>query len=128
MAIAHPPITDPGICIIHTAKGEHIPESLAKVLLPVHAASFHRVCLQAHHPVELHYHNIDEYWWFVAGNPTVTLRTAGGVKKEYRLGPGDLVATVRGVEHTLDADHELVYYEFNSDLAADPGGGGHLIR
>ena len=38
-----------------------------------------------------------------------------------------MVACVRGVEHTLWADHELVYFQFSSVLEGDERR-GHLIR
>ena len=64
--------------------------------------------------VELHYHDFDEYWVFLSGLPTVTLRSASGEIVRQLLGPGDMVACLRGVEHTLWADHELVYLQFSS--------------
>ena len=77
--------------------------------------------------VELHYHDYDEYWLFTAGNPRVTLRLPTGITKIVHLEPGDMVACVRGVEHTLWADHELVYFQFSSVLEGDEHH-GHLIR
>ena len=55
------------------------------------------------------------------------LRSPSGVVKEFILEPGDMIACVRGVEHTLWADHELVYYQFSS---VRTGGErkGHLSR
>ena len=90
-------------------------------------ATFHLFKLPARCPVELHYHDFDEYWSFISGFPKVTLRAPGGVVAERLLEPGDMVACVRGVEHTLWADHELVYYQYSSVL---DGGErpGHLIR
>lgn len=126
--ITHPIITDPSICIVRSRQHQRPSPEFAALLLPVDPASFHEQHLQPRHPVELHYHNIDEYWWFTAGHPLVTLRTASGVTREFQLGPGDMVATARGVEHTLTAPDELVYFEFNSPLKACPHGGRHLHR
>ncbi|HEY8665711.1 MAG TPA: hypothetical protein VIL86_03555 [Tepidisphaeraceae bacterium] len=114
MTAAADQIEDPGICIIRIRAGEKIAPKLAGLLHPVDPATFHEYRLGAHTPVELHYHDFDEYWWFTAGRPRVTLRTPGGVTREFELQPGDLVAAVRGVEHTLWADHELVYFQFSS--------------
>jgi mannose-6-phosphate isomerase-like protein (cupin superfamily) len=77
--------------------------------------------------VELHRHEIDEYWWFTSGTPVVTLWTEGSAPREYQLNPGDMVACLRGVAHTLRADHELVYFQFSS--VPRPGASGaHLTE
>ena len=57
----------------------------------------------------------------------MTLRTPNGNRRDFDLGPEDLVACVRGVEHTLWADHELVYYQYSS-IPKEGEGGGHLTR
>ena len=120
-------VDDPSICIVRAGRGERVSQELAELLNPVSPASFRQYRLPAHASVELHFHDFDEYWLFTSGTPTVTLRSPTGVVKEFTLEPGDLVACVRGVEHTVWADHELVYYEFSSV----PVGGereGHLSR
>ena len=120
-----PKITNPDLCIIHTHQGGRISPELAKVLAPVEPATFHQYVLPAKTDVELHGHDIDEYWWFTGGNPRVTLWTATTGKREYQLEPGDLVVLVRGMAHTLWADHVLKYYQFSS--IPTPGArGGHL--
>jgi hypothetical protein len=63
----------------------------------------------------------------VSGSPHVTLRASSGLVREYDLEPGDLVACVRGVEHTLRAEHELVYYQYSSVLTGGERP-GHLLR
>src|SRR5262249_48670313 len=83
---------------------------------PVDPGSFHQYRLPANSNVELHFHDVDEYWFFTQGYPTVTLRSPSGVTREYHLEPGDMVACVRGVEHTLWADHELVYLHYCSAM------------
>ena len=120
-------IQDPAICVARLGRGERIHERLAKLLNPVDPSSFHEYRLPPHTEVELHYHDVDEYWLFRSGCPTVTLRSPSGITGRFELGPGDMVACLRGVEHTLWADHELVYFQFSSV----PQGGervGHLIR
>ncbi|UCH35852.1 MAG: hypothetical protein JSV65_05725 [Armatimonadota bacterium] len=120
-------IDDPSLCIVRTGRGERLSQELAGLLNPVDPATFHQFRLPPNTDVDLHYHDVDEYWWFTEGNPRVTLRSPTGVVKEFALEPGDMVACVRGVEHTLTADHELVYYQFSSA----PTGGerqGHLTR
>ena len=122
-----PEVGDPSICIVHTGRGERMSQELAQLLNPVLPASFHQYRLPANANVELHFHDFDEYWWFTSGTPKVVLRSPSGVVKEFTLEPGDMVACVRGVEHTLWADHEVVYYQFSSV----PVGGerrGHLSR
>lgn len=118
---------DPSFCVVHLGRGERIGEVLAGLLKPVDARTMHQYRLPAKAQVELHYHDFDEYWLFTEGRPLVTLRSPAGVKKEYQLEPGDLVACVRGVEHTLWADHELVYFQWISILEGGERP-GHLQR
>jgi len=120
-------IQDPSICVVRIRKGERITGRLADLLRPVDPASLHEFRLPARTDVELHYHDYDEYWWFTSGRPRVTLRSPAGVTSTLELEPGDLVACVRGVEHTLWADHELVYFQFSSILSGDERP-GHLTR
>ena len=113
-------ILDPSICIVRTGKGQRIEGQLAELLAPVDPKTFHQYRLPGNA-------DVDEYWWFVSGHPRVTLRNPAGVKQVFDLEPGDMVACVRGMEHTLWADHELVYYQYSSL----PQGGervGHLTR
>ena len=107
-----PIVPDARLCIVRARAGERVPGALAELLDPVDAATFHEYVLPAGTPVELHGHDFDEYWWFTSGEPVVTLWTPGAGESEHRLGPGDLVALVRGMAHTLRADHDLVYFQF----------------
>ena len=109
-----PVIDNLDLCIVHTRQGERISKVLAAVLDPIDAATLHEYVLTAGTPVELHRHDYDEYWWFTSGTPIVTLWTEATGAQEYHLQAGDLVACVRGVAHTLRADHPLVYYQFTS--------------
>ncbi|MBM3277109.1 MAG: hypothetical protein FJY95_03385 [Candidatus Handelsmanbacteria bacterium] len=118
---------DPSCCIVRLGRGERIGESLAGLLKPMDARTMHQYRLPADAQVELHYHDCDEYWLFAEGRPLITLRSPAGVKKEYPLEPGDMVACVRGVEHTLWADHELVYFQWISVLEGHERP-GHLRR
>lgn len=120
-------LSDPALCVVRIAKGERISGKLKELLNPIAPATMHEYRLPANTDVELHYHDIDEYWLFTSGHPTVTLRAPNGVEKTLALEPGDMVACVRGVEHTLRADHELVYFQFSS---VRTGGEreGHLTR
>ncbi|MBI2191463.1 MAG: hypothetical protein HYU36_05715 [Planctomycetes bacterium] len=120
-------IQDPLICIVHARQGERISGRLAELLNPVDPKTFHEYRLPANSKVELHYHDMDEYWWFTSGRPLVTLRSPSGVMKNVQLEPGDMVACVRGIEHTLWADHELVYFQFCSVLRGGERQ-GHLLR
>jgi mannose-6-phosphate isomerase-like protein (cupin superfamily) len=120
-------VDDPSLCVVRTGCGERVCAGLAALLNPVDPATFHRYVLAANSDVELHYHDVDEYWWFTEGSPTVTLRNPAGVVREFVAQPGDMIACVRGVEHTLRADHQVAYYQFSSV----PTGGerpGHLTR
>ncbi len=120
-------IDDPLLCVVHIGKGERITGLLGELLNPVNSESFHEYRLPPNSDVELHYHDYDEYWLFTAGTPKVTLRLPTGIAKMVQLEPGDMVACVRGVEHTLWADHELVYFQFCSVLEGAERR-GHLIR
>ncbi|HEY3079082.1 MAG TPA: hypothetical protein VGM69_04180 [Chloroflexota bacterium] len=107
-------IDDLDLCIVHTRAGGRVPPALAALLDPVDPATFHEYVLPAGKAVELHRHDHDEYWWFTDGSPTVTLWSEAAGAREYLLQPGDLVACVRGIAHTLRADHALSYYQFSS--------------
>jgi mannose-6-phosphate isomerase-like protein (cupin superfamily) len=120
-------VEDPSICVVRLGRGERVSSHLAGLLNPVDPATFHVYRLPAHTSVELHYHDLDEYWTFLAGHPRVTLRSPQGRTIEMILEPGDMVACVRGVEHTLWADHELVYYQYSSVLRGNERP-GHLVR
>lgn len=117
----------PDLCIIPLRDGKKVPDALAKLLDPVDMTSMHEYVLAAHTPVELHYHDFDEYWLFTEGHPCVTLRLPDGTTGIYHLKPGDLVATLRGVEHTLTADHTLTYFQFSSQKRSHARQ-EHLIR
>jgi mannose-6-phosphate isomerase-like protein (cupin superfamily) len=120
-------VVDPTICIVHLGREQTIGEELAQLLNPVDPTSFHIYRLPANTDIPIHYQDMDEYWFFISGHPKVTLRSANGVLRQFTLEPGDLVATVRGVEHTLWADHELVYYQYTSILNGTERP-GHLTR
>jgi mannose-6-phosphate isomerase-like protein (cupin superfamily) len=120
-------VHSPDECVIHLRVGERVTGALSDLLDPVDIASMHEYVLPAHTPVELHYHDMDEYWLFVEGHPTVTLRLPDGTTGVYHLAPGDMVATLRGVEHTLHADHTLRYIQFTGQRRPDARG-GHLTR
>lgn len=120
-------IHDPETCVVRMGAGERMPEILCELLNPVDPATLHVYRLPANTDVELHYHDYDEYWAFIEGHPRITLRTPGGVMREFDLGPGDMVACLRGMEHTLQADHELVYYQYSSFLSGEERP-GHLMR
>jgi len=118
-------IDDPRMCIVRTGNGERIDGELGEMLNPVDPKTFHQFRLPANTDVELHFHDMDEYWWFTSGQPVVTLRSPAGRVERVTLEPGDMVACVRGIAHTLWADHELVYYQYTSILDGNERG-GHL--
>ncbi|MBM3213306.1 cupin domain-containing protein [Candidatus Poribacteria bacterium] len=120
-------LKDPSLCIVRLSRGERIREPMSALLNPIDPASLHEYRLPANAEVELHFHDFDEYWLFTAGEPTVTLRLPDGGRCEVRLSPGDMVACLRGVEHTLRADHELVYFQLSSVLMGVERM-GHLTR
>lgn len=102
------------LCIVRTRAGERVGEAMSAILDPIDPATLHEYVLQAGAEVELHRHDFDEYWWFTSGDPLITLWTEAAGTHQYQLHAGDLVACVRGVAHTLKADHPLVYHQFSS--------------
>jgi len=120
-------IVDPVLCVARLGRGDRLAPEVAALLKPVDPATLHVFRLPARSDVELHYHDFDEYWAFIEGRPRVTLRAPNGAVRELDLEPGDLVACLRGVEHTLWADHEVVYYQYSSVLEGNERG-GHLSR
>ena len=120
-------LEDPAICILRLGEGQRVPAMLSRLLLPVDPSTFHVYRLPAESDVELHFHDYDEYWAFIEGHPKVDLRTPSGIHRNFDLGPGDMVVCVRGIEHTLRADHELVYYQYSSVRTGNERS-GHLVR
>ena len=115
----------PADCVVRMGAGERIGEKLAGLLDPIDPASLHEYRLPAKSDVELHYHDFDEYWLFTSGTPLITLRSPDGKLEKFQLGPGDMIACVRGVSHTLYADHELIYFQFTS-VVREGARPGHL--
>ena len=120
-------IDDPSICVVRIGEGERVSGRLAEMLRPVDPGSLQEVRVPANTDLELHYHDFDEYWLFTSGRPLVTLRSPSGAKVALDVGPGDLVACVRGVEHTNRADHEIACFQFTS-VRKDGDREGHLTR
>lgn len=76
-----------------------------------------------HTPLEVHYHDFDEYWFIVSGHSEG--ETDGQV---YQFGPGDLIATASGYEHGMPKVGELVTgVAFEPALRPDQRK-GHLHR
>ena len=120
-------LTTTDICVIRLGKGERISEELAEVLDEVDIASIHAFEVPQERPTELHYHDYDEYWLFTEGTTTLTLRLPDGTKKEYEIGPYDLIATPKGVEHGHIPNEAVKGLQFVSKIK--PGARtGHLQR
>ena len=90
---------DTNLCVIRLGNGERVNDALGKVLDTPDMTTIGAFAVSKENPTELHYHDFDEYWYFTEGTTTVTLRTADGQSESYRIGPGDLVVTPKGVEH-----------------------------
>ena len=84
-------IEDPSLCVVRLGQGERVSTQLADLLNPVDPSTLHVYRLEAKCPVELHYHDIDEYWYFIDGRPHVTLRSPKGSVRQFDLGPGDML-------------------------------------
>jgi mannose-6-phosphate isomerase-like protein (cupin superfamily) len=117
--IEHPVVSNPDLCIVRTHLGERISPELVALLQPVDPGTLHLYRFAEGRTLELHGHDVDEYWWFLGGTPVVTLWTRHAGAREYQVGPGDLVVLVRGMAHTFRADHELVYHQFHSKYPPD---------
>jgi len=120
-------VSNTDLCVVKLRSDERISKTLADLLDPIDMMSMHEYTLPPRSDVELHYHDFDEYWLFNEGQATVTLNLPVGTTKAYHLKPGDLVATVRGVAHTLCADHTLRYTQWNGMIRPDART-GHLLR
>lgn len=120
-------LTTTDVCVIRLGKGERISAELTEVLDEVDTASIHVFAVPPDRPTELHYHDFDEYWLFTEGTTTVTLRLPDGTKKEYEIGPYDLIATPKGIEHGHIPNETVKGFEFASKIR--PGAqSGHLQR
>ncbi|MGU3470109.1 cupin domain-containing protein [Paenibacillus sp. D51F] len=72
--------------------------------------------------VELHYHDCNEYWIIVSGKGICT--TEGDT---YEIGPGDLVLTERGQEHSLIVTEQMTAIYIYGVMPPE-GRSGHLHR
>lgn len=72
--------------------------------------------------VELHFHDCNEYWIIIEGEGVAT---SEGIR--YELGPGDMLLTKAGDEHSLEVTKPMVAVYFYGVM---PAGGrtGHLHR
>jgi len=115
------------MCVISLGKGQCMSRELYAILDKVDIGSIHQFILPPETPAELHYHDFDEYWLFIEGTTTVTLRLADGTKSQYDVVPGDLVATPKGVEHGHTPRTVTKYIQFTGKIrpGAKPG---HLKR
>jgi quercetin dioxygenase-like cupin family protein len=77
--------------------------------------------------IERHFHDYDEMWYVVSGTGHAIEYLKNGEKKEYDLGPGDMLLTSVGDEHEgrCTSDEPWVLKVFSSTL---PEGArmGHL--
>jgi len=118
-------ITDPAVCLVRLSQGERPSELLASLLnRSIRAPSTSTACRPTR-TWSCTFTDFDEYWLFTAGRPRVTLALPDGLTQDYELEPGDMIACVRGVKHTLAADHELRYFQFSS-VRAGGEREGHL--
>jgi len=114
-------------CVVRLGQGERVSPELASKLGEIDARSIHIFALPPDSPAGLHYHDFDEYWLFIEGTTTVSLRSEDGTTKQYQVGPGDLIATPKGVEHGHAPKTPTRYVQFSSKVG--PGSRpGHLQR
>lgn len=72
--------------------------------------------------VELHFHDCNEFWIIIEGKGVAT---SEGVS--YDLGPGDMLLTKQGDEHSLRVTEKMVAVYFYGIMPPD-GRTGHLHR
>jgi mannose-6-phosphate isomerase-like protein (cupin superfamily) len=78
--------------------------------------------LQVGNTVKLHFHDANEYWIIIQGRGTAT---SEGIT--YELGPGDMLLTKAGDEHSLVVTEEMVAVYYYGVMP--PGGRfGYLYR
>ncbi|MYC78572.1 cupin domain-containing protein [Candidatus Poribacteria bacterium] len=118
---------DTNLCVIHLSEGERIGDALGNVLDTPDMTTIGAFAVSKENPTELHYHDFDEYWYFTEGITTVTLRTPDGKSQSYRIGPGDLVVTPKGVEHGHTPDNVVQGVQWVSVIPPDARR-GHLHR
>jgi mannose-6-phosphate isomerase-like protein (cupin superfamily) len=115
------------IYVVRLNQGERLNEEIKQVLAPADMGSIGHFAVPKDRPTELHYHDYDEYWYFTEGGTTVTLRTPDGTSSSYRIGPGDLVVTPKGVEHGHIPDDVVKGIQWVSVIPPDARR-GHLHR
>ncbi|HEY0790214.1 MAG TPA: cupin domain-containing protein [Chthoniobacterales bacterium] len=78
--------------------------------------------LQVGDTVKLHFHDANEYWVIVKGRGTATSEGAS-----YEVGPGDMLLTKAGDEHSLLVTEEMIAVYLYGPM---PAGGrfGYLYR
>ncbi|SDW89188.1 cupin domain-containing protein [Paenibacillus sp. CF384] len=72
--------------------------------------------------VQLHYHDANEYWIIISGRGNCT--TEGDA---YEIGPGDMVLTKRGDEHSLVVTEDMVAV-YIYGIMPEGGRVGYLFR
>ena len=115
------------VYVIRLSQGEKLGEDLQALLDTADMGSIGSFAVSKDRPTELHYHDFDEYWCFTEGTTTVTLRTPDGTSKSYRVGPGDLIVTPKGVEHGHVPDDGVKGIQWVSVIQPDARR-GHLYR
>ncbi len=118
---------DTKLCVIRVSEGERIGDTLSAVLDTPDMTTLGAFAVSKENPTELHYHDFDEYWYFTEGTTTLTLRTRDGHAESYRIGPGVLVVTPKGVEHGHIPDGVVKGVQWVSVIAPDARR-GHLLR
>ena len=114
-------------CIIRLGEGEELGYAIQTVIDTPDMSTIEHFSVSKEHPTELHFHDFDEYWYFTEGTTTVTLRTADGHSESFRIGPGDLVITPKGIEHGHIPDDVVKGLQWVSVIRPDARR-GHLQR
>lgn len=118
---------DTTLCVIRLNDGERVSDTLQNVLDTPDMTTIGSFVVSKDSPTELHYHDFDEYWLFTEGMTTVTLRTAAGKANSYRVEPGVLVVTPKGIEHGHIPDDIVKGMQWISVIPPDARR-GHLHR
>jgi len=118
---------EPRMFVVNHAAGEKLAGQVRDILDPVDVASMHFWALAKDRFPELHFHDNDEYWAWVAGRTVVTIRLPDGRSDQVEVGPGAIVYCVRGVEHCHKPLEDWCCYEWTG-VQRPRARPGHLTR
>jgi len=118
---------EPRMFLVNHGAGEKLAPEIQEMLDPIQADSIHCWMVGKAKATELHYHDTDEYWAWIKGRTTVTIRLPDGRNDEFEIGPGWIVYCVRGVEHGHEPLEDWGCFEWTG-FRRPEARNGHLER